>query len=197
MPPLLLASASPRRRQFLLELGFEFRLVPTHLPEDVRQGEAAEEYVVRIARAKAQAAPGDVPAAVVLAADTAVVVDGEVLGKPVDEADFRRMMQLLGGRTHEVMSAVAVRKAGETRHRLVRSRVTFRSLGDAEMSWYWATGEPQDKAGGYALQGRGGAFVTSMEGSHSNVIGLPLVETLELLEAAGVPPPWQAPRKRR
>lgn len=198
MPPLLLASASPRRKQYLLELGFDFRVVPAHAEEKRTEGEAPEAYARRLSRAKAAAASGSTPGAVVLAADTIVVVGDEVLEKPKDEADFRRMMNLLSGRTHEVITAVAARVlGGQTFDQAVKTKVTFRELGEDEVAWYWASGEPRDKAGGYALQGRGGAFVSRIDGSHSNVIGLPLVETLQVLEAAGVKAPWSDPRYKR
>lgn len=198
MPPLLLASASPRRRQFLLELGFDFRVVPSNVDESVKAGEDAVTYAVRVARSKAVAAAGNTPGAVVLAADTVVALGGELFGKPTDEADFQRMMSRLSGATHDVITAVSARViGGEMFERHVATKVTFRSLGEAEIAWYWATQEPKDKAGGYAIQGKGGAFVTRIEGSHSNVVGLPLPETLELLEAAGVKAPWNDPRLRR
>ncbi len=192
MPPLLLASASPRRRQFLLELGFDFRVVPSNVDESAKEGEDAVTYAARVARSKAVAASGNTPGAVVLAADTVVALGGELFGKPADEGDFKRMMSRLSGATHDVITAVAARViGGPTFERHVATRVTFRTLGDDEVAWYWATQEPKDKAGGYAIQGKGGAFVTRIEGSHSNVVGLPLPETLELLEAAGVRAPWR------
>lgn len=198
MPPLLLASGSPRRKAFLLELGFDFRVIPSNANEDRLENEAPDLYAGRLARLKATTASGHVPGAVVLAADTVVVLGDDVLGKPTDEADFTRMMQLLSGRTHEVMTGVAARViGGETFETVVRTKVTFRDLGEDEVRWYWASNEPRDKAGGYAIQHRGGAFVTRIEGSHSNVIGLPLVETLVLLEKAGIKPPWADPRLRR
>lgn len=192
MPSLLLASASPRRRQFLLELGFSFELVAAPTDETPRDGEPADQLARRLAREKAAAALTSLPGAVVLAADTVVVLDDEPLGKPRDEADFRRMMRALSGRTHEVVTGVAARViGGETYDDAVHTRVTFRPLDDAQIDWYWATGEPHDKAGGYAIQGRAGAFIERIDGSHSNVIGLPLVETLALLERAGISPPWR------
>lgn len=198
MPALFLASGSPRRRQFLLELGFDFRVIPTRAEEKRGDGELPEAYARRLARDKAAHALGATPGAVVLAADTIVVVGEEVLEKPQDEADFRRMLGLLSGRTHTVISGVAARVVGgETLDATVRTEVTFRELGDAELAWYWASGEPKDKAGGYAIQGRGGAFVARIDGSHSNVVGLPLVETLALLERTGVRAPWHDPRLKR
>lgn len=191
MPTLLLASGSPRRRQFLTDLGFAFRVSPAGIDESVRPGEHAKVYAARLARTKAEA-PREAPAdAVVLAADTVVTLGGEIFGKPENQADFRRMMGRLSGATHEVITAVAVRSSSATLEAQVSTRVTMRALTAAELDWYWASGEPTDKAGGYALQGIAGAFVTRVDGSHSNVIGLPLVETISLLEQAGVRPPWR------
>lgn len=191
MPTLLLASGSPRRRQFLTDLGFAFGVSPAGIDESVLPGEHAKVYAARLARTKAEApreAPHD---AVVLAADTVVTLGGEIFGKPESAADFRRMMGRLSGATHEVITAVAVRTSSATLEAQVSTRVTMRALTAAELDWYWASGEPTDKAGGYALQGIAGAFVTRVDGSHSNVIGLPLVETIALLEQAGVRPPWR------
>lgn len=197
MPPLFLASASPRRKSFLLELGFDFRVVPAHADETVKEGEDAETYARRIARVKAASAAGSTPGGVVLAADTVVVKDGEILGKPQDEADFRRIMRKLSGGTHDVITAVVARViGGQTFEQAVTTKVTFRELGEEEVTWYWATNEPRDKAGGYAIQGKGGVFVTRIDGSHSNVIGLPLVETMAMLDTAGLKPPWVDPRVR-
>lgn len=198
MATLYLASGSPRRRQFLLELGFDFRLLPITLSEDRVDDEAPEAYVRRLAREKATKAVGAEKGAAVLAADTTVVVDDEVLGKPTDEDDFRRMMTRLSGRSHRVLTGVAVRVVGgDTQDLVVATTVHFRPLTAPQIEWYWLTGEPKDKAGGYAIQGKGGAFVAGIEGSHSNVVGLPLPQTLELLEASGVRPPWLDPRVRR
>lgn len=198
MATLYLASGSPRRRQFLLELGFDFRVLTSETAEIRDEDETPEPFARRLARDKANNASGAPKGGVVLAADTIVVVDAEVLGKPTDEDDFRRMMRLLSGREHVVMTGVAVRVVGgETRDLSVTTRVTFRSLTPQQIDWYWMTGEPKGKAGGYAIQGKGGAFIERIDGSHSNVIGLPLPETLELLEASGVQPPWLQPRVRR
>lgn len=198
MPALLLASGSPRRRQYLLELGFDFRVVASNLEEKREENEAPETYARRLARDKAAKVGGGEKGAVVLAADTIVVAGDDLLEKPQDETDFKRMMSLLSGRTHEVITGVAARVVGgETKDVAVRTRVTFRTLTDEQIAWYWLSGEPKDKAGGYAIQGRAGAFVERIDGSHSNVVGLPLVETLALLEEVGVKPPWLDPRLRR
>ncbi|MFM2152709.1 MAG: hypothetical protein RL199_1144 [Pseudomonadota bacterium] len=191
MPKLLLASGSPRRRQFLADLGFTFEVVPSQADESVQSGETPEAYVRRVARAKSVPGADLAAGTVVLACDTVVTRDGAILGKPQGARDFARMMALLSGATHRVLSSVVVRAVGgESFEATVGTDVTFRPLSPAEVDWYWATGEPRDKAGGYALQGLGAAFIERIDGSHTSVIGLPLVETLDLLGRAGVTPPW-------
>ncbi len=190
MPPrLVLASQSPRRRELLEQLGLSLEIRPAHVDEAVRPGEPPREYVLRVARDKARAVAGDV----VIAADTAVVLGGEVLGKPRDAAEARRMLAALSGTTHEVMTGVCVRRAAVRIEGtvVVSSTVRFSRLGDAQIAWYVGTGEPLDKAGAYAIQGAGGAFVLGVEGSVSNVVGLPLAETADLLRRAGFPLPWE------
>lgn len=192
-PRLVLASQSPRRRELLEQLGLALDVRPAHTDESVRPGEAPRDYVLRVAREKARAVAGDV----VLAADTSVVLEGEVLGKPADAADAARMLRALSGTRHEVMTAVSVRRTsgplGVELDAVVTSEVTFAALGPAQIAWYVATGEPLDKAGAYAIQGAGGAFVLAISGSVSNVVGLPLAETAELLRRAGFPLPWESP----
>ena len=186
-PRVGLASASPRRRELLLQIGLLHQQVAVDVDESLRAGEPAEEYVRRLAREKAEAGYRRLAAGVpVLGADTAVVVDDVVLGKPADYADAHRMLRLLAGREHEVISAVAVCGAGITRDVLSTSRVRFRPIGEVELERYCATGEPLDKAGGYAIQGRAAVFVEHLEGSYSGVMGLPLFETAALLAAVGV-----------
>jgi septum formation protein len=183
-----LASGSPRRRQLLSQIGFSFQLLKVDVDESVAPGEAARDYVVRLAEAKATAGRRAVPpgAAAVLGADTAVVINGTILGKPSGGEDGERMLRLLSGRTHEVLTAVAL-ATGEALTSLVSaSEVTFREIGEAEAREYWRSGEPRDKAGGYAIQGYGAVFVSELRGSYSGVMGLPLFETAELLRAAGV-----------
>ena len=190
-PParLILASGSPRRRELLAHLGVPFEVAAADLDEAVHPGEAPAAYVERLARAKAAALAGG--EAHVLAADTSVVVDEEILGKPgSDPAAGAAMLRRLQGRTHQVLSGVAVAHRGRTLARVVATAVTFRPLEEAELAWYVATGEGQDKAGGYALQGRAGLFIREVRGSSSNVIGLPLAETVELLREAGFSLPW-------
>lgn len=186
---LVLASASPRRQQLLAQLGLQFDVSPADLDESVHEGEAPHTYVERLAIAKAAVTARSHPGAVCLAADTSVVVDHEILGKPRDDADGRAMLRRLSGRTHVVMTGVAV--AGPIVESLVvETKVRFRVLSPAEIVWYVATGEGRDKAGGYASQARAGAFIAAVEGSISSVIGLPLAESLALLERAGVELPW-------
>jgi len=191
MTPLVLASQSPRRRELLEQLGFALEVRPAHADEAVLPGEAARAYVLRVAREKARAVEG----ALVLAADTAVVLRGEVLGKPRDAEDARRMLGALSGTVHEVLTAVCLRRRAPALEldAVVSTSVRFAPLSPAEVAWYVATGEPLDKAGAYAIQGAGGAFVLGVEGSVSNVVGLPLAETADLLRRAGFPLPWERP----
>jgi septum formation protein len=186
-----LASASPRRRELLQQIGVPFRLVGAVVDEAVLRDEAPAAYVARLAAAKAEAGwelRRDAIGAPVLAADTAVVLDGKILGKPLDRQHARDMLQQLSGRTHEVLTAIALRTANGLRSRISRSEVTFRRIAGEEVDAYWETGESSDKAGAYAIQGRAAVFVADLRGSYSGVMGLPLFETAELLSAAGVRP---------
>jgi len=187
MAPLLcLASMSPRRHELLAQIGVPHVVSTVHIDEAVRPGEGAADYVVRMARAKALAVRergGKLP---VLAADTTVVVDGLICGKPADEAQAVAMLKRLSGRSHRVLTAVALATDGGVAFRLSASEVRFRPLRHEECTAYWRTGEPRDKAGGYAVQGRGAVFVEHLSGSYSGVVGLPLFETAQLLEAAGL-----------
>ncbi len=185
-PLLCLASASPRRRELLSQLGVPHVLAVPDIDEAVLAGEAAADYVVRMARAKACTAHPHGEGLPVLAADTTVLIDERICGKPADAEDGMGLLLSLSGRSHEVLSAVALAARGEINHRLSRSVVRFRHLSIAEAIAYWKTGEPQDKAGGYAVQGHGAVFVEHLAGSYSGVMGLPLFETAELLAAAGV-----------
>jgi septum formation protein len=185
-----LASASPRRRELLQQIGVSFQVVHTTVDEAVRSGEPPRTYVARLAAAKADSGwEGRPPAgmAPVLAADTAVVLNGRILGKPRDRADALDMLGRLSGRTHEVLTAVALRTAQGLTSRISRSEVTLRVIAAAEAAAYWETGEPCDKAGGYAIQGRAATFIADLHGSYSGVMGLPLFEAAQLLELAGVP----------
>jgi septum formation protein len=191
VPLLTLASQSPRRRELLGGLGIALEVRPAHADETPRPGEAPAAYARRVAREKARAVPGDM----VLAADTTVAVDGEILGKPAGPADAARMLRLLSGRRHEVISAVCLRRPAVRLEfdALVSTAVEVAPLDERTIAWYVATGEPLDKAGAYAVQGRFGAFVRAVHGSITNVIGLPLDETLALLRRAGFPLPWEGP----
>jgi septum formation protein len=184
---LILASASPRRRELLASLGLSFDVVPSDVDETLEAVPLAE-AVARLALRKARVVAGLRPTAVVLAADTLVVIDGRDLGKPAGPADARAMLRTLRGRTHEVMTGVAVVDATTGRHATdtVISRVTMTAYDDAAIDAYVAGGEPLDKAGAYAIQGAGGALVAGLEGSRSNVVGLPLAATAALLRRFGV-----------
>lgn len=190
-PPLLLASRSPRRRELLQSAGLTFEIAAPDVDEQVRRGEPARAYVLRLAREKALAVEVG-PERSVLAADTTVVVDGRILGKPADAKEAAKMLRALSGRSHEVLTGVAARRGKIVRAKVERTRVWFRPLERAEIAWYVAQPEPYDKAGGYAIQGTAGAFVSKIAGSYSNVVGLPLTTALALLASVGHPMPWSA-----
>jgi septum formation protein len=183
---IYLASGSPRRRELLGQIGVPFEVIRAGVDESVRSGEAAADYVRRLAAAKAEAgwrAKHDAP---VLAADTTVALEGLILGKPENRHEAARMLLQLSGRTHEVLTAVALRSNRGLELRISHSSVTFRTIGSAEAAAYWDTDEPRDKAGAYAIQGGAAVFVAELRGSYSGVMGLPLFETAELLQAAGI-----------
>ncbi len=184
-PTLLLASGSPRRDEILRSLGLTFTVQRVDVDERRLAGESAEQMVLRLARAKAAAATATA-VDVVIGADTAVVLGDEVLGKPRDAAEAVEMLSLLSGKTHRVMTGVAVRGPDGIQDALSCSAVKFREISRDEALAYWQSGEPRDKAGAYAIQGMGGVFVEHLEGSYSGVVGLPVFETAELLRAAGV-----------
>ena len=199
---LYLASCSPRRRELLSGLDYQFTVLDPRINETQAVGESPSSYVERMAREKAIAgfslAEHDLRLSsnehvnpVVIGADTTIVVDGRVLGKPMDESEVLVHLELLSGRVHDVLSAVAVASKWGNTHgveaRLYTSRVSFRTLAAEEREAYRATGEPMGKAGSYAIQGLAAAFVTRLEGSWSAVVGLPIPETVELLERAGIP----------
>lgn len=194
MASLHLASASPRRRELLAQIGVPFVTLIASIDETALPGEPAERYVERLAREKALAglaALSDPADAVVLGADTAVVLDGRILGKPADRAECLATLAALSGREHQVLTAVALASAQRIESRVVASRVRFRPLRAGEAEAYWATGEPCDKAGSYGIQGLAAVFVSQLEGSYSAVVGLPLCETAQLLGEFGIPC-WQA-----
>ncbi|MES9871445.1 MAG: nucleoside triphosphate pyrophosphatase [Sedimenticola sp.] len=190
MPPTLyLASVSPRRRELLEQIGVDHTVVRVEIDEMPRQGESPAEYVIRLALEKARAgrASLDDNSAVVLAADTAVVLDGEIMGKPKDREMAAGMLRRLSGHTHKVLTGIALIGNAE-RSRLNVNRVSFRTLQESEIDAYWKSGEPRDKAGSYGIQGLGALFISHLEGSFSGVMGLPLYETAELLADAGIRP---------
>lgn len=193
-PQLYLASTSPRRRELLAQLGISVEVVSQDVPENRLVNESPESYVKRLALEKARSGLGglgDKSLRPVLGADTAVVIENEVLGKPANKRDFLSMLQRLSGRSHRVLSAVAVvgcDDLGQDREelRISESIVQFRAITDKEGEAYWDTGEPADKAGGYAIQGIAAFFIERIEGSYSGVMGLPLFETGELLQRFGI-----------
>jgi septum formation protein len=195
-PVVILASASPRRTELLSQIGVPHRVVPAKIDERRAAGESIEHCVRRLAKNKALevqvalAAVAGAAAAVelaVLGADTAVVIDDDLLGKPRDRADALSMLARLSGRWHQVLSAVALVSPNGIQCSLSSSEVRFRALSARECAAYWDSGEPRDKAGAYAIQGLGAAFVQELRGSYSGVVGLPLFETAQLLADAGVP----------
>ena len=182
---LVLASASPRRAELLKAAGFDFDVHPTDVDERMRPAEMANEYVSRLAVAKAAAVARLRPDALVIGADTAVVVGGETFGKPIGREDAERMLLRLSARTHDVLTAVALHQPAGQSVFVERTRVEMRAI-DAELTWYLATGEWADKAGAYAIQGYASRFVLSIHGSYSNVVGLPIAQLCVHLEALGV-----------
>lgn len=193
VPVLCLASASPRRRDLLWQIGVPHIAAAARVDETLLPGESAGDYVERVALEKAMAIRNGGERLPVLGADTAVVLDETVYGKPVDRADALAMLGKLSGRTHQVLTAVALATDRRVELCISASTVRFRDLSLAEREAYWQTGEPRDKAGAYAIQGYGAVFVESLAGSYSGVMGLPLTETARLLRAAGIEC-WQGGR---
>ncbi len=194
-PSLILASASPRRRELLEQAGVVFTVIPSNAAEDILVGEAPAEYALRVAGAKAQEVAQNHPGHWVLGADTIVITAEQILGKPRDRADATRMLCLLSGQTHQVRTAfVLIAATGqEYTRQIVATTVTFKSLSNEQIHSYLDTGEPCDKAGAYAVQGLGAALVEKVEGSYTNVVGLPLDEVLASLHAAGLYPATEKP----
>jgi len=185
---LILASASPRRAELLRQIGVEFQQVAADVDEQYRPGETPEDYVVRLAREKSALVQRDYPGeSVILAADTCVVLDDLVLGKPQDHFDALAMLARLSGREHRVLTAVCGRRGSQTEETLTDTRVSFITLTREQCDAYLATDEAWDKAGGYAIQGLAGAFVTAINGSYSGVVGLPLAQTWQILQKLGAP----------
>lgn len=204
---LILASASPRRAELLRQAGIEFEVIPSNADETVHAGETPERYVRRVAESKACAIVPQAGGRPVVAADTVVIVDDEILGKPIDREDARRMLRMLSGRGHQVITGVTVVSAGAiapslpassghartdpapaVRTRVESTTVEIARLTEDDVDWYLATGEPDDKAGAYAIQGFASRFITRISGSYSNVVGLPIRLVCEMLEAVGFRP---------
>jgi septum formation protein len=184
--PFILASASPRRRELLAQAGFTFEVVPAHVAEVRKPGEDPIHFVTRLAREKAEAVAVThalTPDTIVLGADTIVVVDEEILGKPRNEADAARMLRQLSGKTHQVITGVCLAKGRERQRAAEVTFVRFNTLSDPEIDAYVATGEPLDKAGAYAIQGRAGRWVPRIHGCYFNVVGLPLALVSSMIEA--------------
>lgn len=183
----ILASASPRRRELLGALIPDFEIIPGDIDEKALDGESPEDHVLRLSREKALAVSHSNPDRWVLGADTVVVIDGEMLGKPTTPAEARKMLGMLSGREHTVITGFALVREGEgvVANDAVRSGVLFKDISEDEMEWYTRTSEPYDKAGGYAVQGKASFFIKEIRGSHTNVIGLPLSEVVTAMEKAG------------
>jgi septum formation protein len=180
---IILASASPRRKELLRQIGLIFAVVPSEIEEDVKDGEEPREHVLRLARLKAQEIARDQDSAVIIAADTIVVLSGEILGKPKDEEEAFEILSQLSGRVHRVFTGFCVLDAsdGSEYSEAVESKVRFKHLTPEEIRRYIKTGEPMDKAGAYAVQGRGSYMIKEIQGSYTNVVGLPLCELVEVL----------------
>jgi len=190
---LILASQSPRRRSFMEQLGYSFTCHAADIDESVHGDEPADDYVLRVAKAKVQEIAKQYDSAtIVLGSDTCVAVDNHILGKPVDYQDYLRHMQLLSGKVHQVLTAVVLVQGEREEQVLVTTDVAFKALFEQEIEYYWRTGEPQDKAGSYGIQGFAGQFVESINGSYTSVVGLPLVETNQLLQAFGLTPNFES-----
>jgi septum formation protein len=188
LPRIVLASASPRRAELLAAAGVMFEVKPAEVDERPLDGEAPGDYAIRVAADKARAcraAPGDI----VLAADTVVVVDGLILGKPADDGDAARMLRLLSGRTHSVLTGVVVRRGPREASAIESTAVTFSPLSETDIAWYVASAESRDKAGAYAVQGLASRFVSRIDGSYSNVVGLPVALVCRMLAEFQTEPP--------
>ena len=183
---LILASQSPRRKELLQQLGYDFQCLPADIDESVRAKETAEHYVSRLALEKAQVIAQANSNQVVLGSDTSVIFGQRILGKPASLSDCLAILNMLSGNTHQVVTAIAAVKEQRSEVVLVTTEVDFKILSEQEIIRYWQTGEPQDKAGSYGIQGIAGQFVKQIRGSYSAVVGLPLYETAQLLSSFGV-----------
>lgn len=190
MTKYILASSSPRRRELLASIGMTFEVIPSHVPEIVAEGEPAPDYVARLSRDKAEEIARRHPSAWVIAADTTVLLGKQLLEKPSDGTDARRMLSEIAGRTHLVFTAVTVQNVESDwlDTEVTRSEVTIAPLSAGDIEWYVSTGEPLDKAGAYAAQGAGAVFIESIHGSFTNVVGLPLAVLFRMLRKAGLEP---------
>ena len=183
---LVVASASPRRQELLRNAGIPFDVQPAHIPEDPRPGEQAKDFAERLAREKALAVAKQRPQDVVLGADTVVVVDGQILGKPTDSADAARILRMLSGREHQVITGVCVVANGQSSVASETTAVTMSEISENEIADYVAAGEPMDKAGAYAIQGIASRWIPRIEGDYSNVVGLPVALVWRLLRDNGL-----------
>ena len=188
---LILASQSPRRRELLLQLGYQFTVQVSDIDETVKKDETAHEYVLRLAKQKAEHVQALLPnvekeSSYVLGSDTCVVLNGKILGKPDSEEACISTLSLLSNNQHQVLTAIALASQNDTNGHVVSTEVTFKTLSEAEIKAYWLTGEPQDKAGSYGIQGIAGQFVKTITGRYSAVVGLPLYETAQLLTSVGL-----------
>ena len=182
--PLILASSSPRRAEILNAVGWPFEAITAGIDETQRADEAPHDYVRRLAREKAEAVAAKLEAGLVLGADTTVVVEGHLLGQPVDDEDTRRMLRLLSGKWHDVLTGVALIRIGsETRVEHETTRVRFAEMSDEEIDWYVASGEPKGKAGAYGIQGKASLFISGIEGDYFNIVGLPIHLVFRLLKS--------------
>lgn len=186
-PQFILASASPRRQELLHSVGLKFKIIPAHVNEDYREGESPKEHVKRLALDKARAIAHKYPESLVLGADTIVVIDDMILGKPKSKSQARKMLEQLSGRAHKVFTGFTLSHTASRfiKTKVIQSAVQFKKISPEEMEWYISCDEPYDKAGGYAVQGKGASFIKSIRGSYTNVIGLPLCEVLEELKMLG------------
>lgn len=181
LPKIILASGSPRRAEVLASVGWEFVKHVADIDESERRGESPEDYVVRLAREKAEAVAGGYPGEIVLGADTTVVIDQQIIAKPVDLDDARRMLRMLAGKWHEVLTGIAVVKNGETRSEIQSTRVKFAPMSPDEINFLAERGDPLDKAGAYAVQAQAALFIEGIEGDYWNVVGLPISLVYELI----------------
>jgi len=196
---LILASASPRRLELLRQIGVSPQVIPALIDESVLEGEGSSDYVLRLAQEKANRVFMALPeglklTSVCLGSDTSVILDNKILGKPQDREESRMMLRALSGRAHQVVTGIAIAGEFGVISQLVATDVWFRTLSEQQIESYWDTGEPQDKAGSYGIQGFGAIFVERIEGSYSAVVGLPLTETAQLLDQVGVPI-WRAQKQ--